>query len=66
MGEIKTMKKINIFQIMIIEFNKFTGIETRYTLERQFTYDQAQEYIENRLKKLYTNDLVDTYQFEII
>jgi hypothetical protein len=59
------MKTINIFEILVIEFNRFTGIEYKYTLEKQYTYNEALQKIE-KLKAIYKSNEFTTYNFEII
>jgi hypothetical protein len=61
------MKTISIFNILVIEFDKLTGIEQKYMLEKTFNnYDKALEYIEKILPDyLKSNDFI-SYNFEVI
>jgi regulator of sigma D len=61
------MKTISIFNILVIEFDKLTGIEAKYMLEKTFNnYDKALEYIEKTLPDYFKSNDFTSYNFEIM
>jgi regulator of sigma D len=61
------MKTISIFNILVIEFDKLTGIEAKYMLEKTFNnYDKALEYIEKTLPDYFKSNDFTSYNFDII
>jgi hypothetical protein len=61
------MKTINIFNILVIEFDKLTGIEQKYMLEKTFNdYDKALEYIEKTLPNYLKTDEFTSFNFDIM
>jgi uncharacterized protein YutE (UPF0331/DUF86 family) len=61
------MKTINIFNILVIEFDKLTGIEVKYMLEKTFNdYDKALEYIEKTLPNYFKSNENTSFNFDIM
>jgi hypothetical protein len=61
------MKTINIFNILVIEFDKLTGIEQKYMLEKTFNdYDKALEYIEKTLPNYFKSNENTSFNFDIM
>ena len=61
------MKTISIFNVLVIEFDKPTGIEAKYMLEKTFNdYDKALEYIEKTLPDYFKSNDFTSYNFEVI